>query len=94
MAAANDSGLIFKNLWTLLVHPCFLCLSDMFCYLLTGRDGSAVNPVIELLNETPSRLERTIGAMEKQARVLEKEGAAALASATEMTLQEIISKLK
>jgi hypothetical protein len=53
-----------------------------------------VNPVIDLLNETPSRLERTIGSMEKQARVLEKEGAAVLASATEMTLQEIISKLK
>ncbi|EKM82427.1 hypothetical protein AGABI1DRAFT_82209 [Agaricus bisporus var. burnettii JB137-S8] len=53
-----------------------------------------VNPVIEMLNETPARLERTIGSMEKQARVLEKEGAAALASATEMTLQEIISKLK
>lgn len=47
-----------------------------------------------MLNETPARLERTIGSMEKQARVLEKEGAAALASATEMTLQEIISKLK
>lgn len=94
MGAANDSGLIFRNLWTLLVHPCFLCLCDGLCYFLTGCDGSVVNPVIDLLNETPSRLERTIGSMEKQARVLEKEGAAVLASATEMTLQEIISKLK
>lgn len=68
--------------------------SLLSCVLSLNSLGVLVNPVIEMLNETPARLERTIGSMEKQARVLEKEGAAALASATEMTLQEIISKLK
>lgn len=67
---------------------------DRFYYLLTVYNACVVNPVLEMLNEAPAKLERTIASIEKQARVLEKEGAAAIASATELTLQEIISKLK
>jgi hypothetical protein len=47
-----------------------------------------------MLNEAPAKMERTIASIEKQSRVLEKEGASVNASATEMTLRDLLSKLK
>jgi hypothetical protein len=47
-----------------------------------------------MLNEAPAKMERTIASIEKQSRLVEKEGASVAASATELTLKELLSKLK
>lgn len=51
-------------------------------------------PVLEMLNEAPAKVERTIANIEKQSRILEKEAAGVAASATELTLKDLLSKLK
>ncbi|KAJ3567720.1 hypothetical protein NP233_g6175 [Leucocoprinus birnbaumii] len=48
-----------------------------------------VNPVLEMLNEAPAKMERTITSIEKESRNVEKGP-----SATELALKNIISKLQ
>jgi len=47
-----------------------------------------------MLNEAPARMERTIANIEKQSRTLEKEAAGVALAATELTLKDLLSKLK
>ncbi len=74
-------------------NPCVsLRLLDLFV-VLTKR-ALTVDPVLEMLNEAPAKMERTIASIEKQSRALEKEVASASADVTELTLKDLLSKLK
>lgn len=46
------------------------------------------------MNEAPARMEQTIASIEKQSRTLEKEAAGVALAATELTLKDLLSKLK
>jgi len=65
-----------------------LHLAELFLFTHTAK------PVLEMLNEAPAKVERTIANIEKQSRILEKEAAGVAASATELTLKDLLSKLK
>ncbi|KAF5358550.1 hypothetical protein D9756_001305 [Leucocoprinus leucothites] len=61
---------------------------------LAFSNTQTANPVLEMLNEAPAKMERTIASIEKQSRNLEKEAANLAASATEQVLKDLLSKLK
>lgn len=77
-----------------LVFCAFFIFSNNLFFLLKSLRAYTVEPVLEVLKEAPAKMERTIASIEKQSRALEKEAASASADATELTLKDLISKLK
>lgn len=71
-----------------------LYISKLLVLFAEEFASHTVDPVLEVLKEAPAKMERTIASIEKQSRALEKEAASASADATELTLKDLISKLK